>query len=242
MWRPGLSGAVVLMGMLLLPVAATSASTSERTVSRVPQSEDGPWYAAEHQVSLATAYEHLHLQDLAGDLDASLRESGDDRFGGMWIDHGDTFTLYIARTDETFVAPNVPAELSEHLSYVPAEFTERELESYEEVVAEQLNSEGIVFASSVDVIGNSIDVTVGEVDIVEPAAQAVDSASRGTKTPDVVVAAGDLPKADATFYGGLFLSTCTAGFSVQSTVNSNVGVSTAAHCANAQSRSGVSLP
>lgn len=198
---------------------------------------DAEWYSAHYGVSVAEANRRLDLGDLAGELDARLSSSERATFAGLWIAHEPEFAV------EVRMLPGHVDAVSQYVrddSLSEVVNVESRQPSLVELVEVQLSLHEILppsvdFSSGVDVRTGTVLTRIDERD--EDAVAAVD-------LPDLVdVEIGTSPEDPAlAIYGGLALSPCTSGYSVDQVGGFQQGVSTAGHCANSVTYQGNDLP
>ncbi len=197
--------------------------------------EDAAVYAATYGVSVDEALRRLQLQAAASELNTRLQASHPETFAGLSIEHQPEFRVVarFTRGGAQVLAGAVadPAlarvAVAEHAAIPLVQLRRRA-----EAVYDRLRGRGIDAAVSVDVRANRPEVHV-------LAASA--SAARGAVGTDAAVVVVDrLPAREVLIYGGLPITTCTLGFSVQN-ASGTPGVSTAGHCNDSQSYSGYAL-
>lgn len=199
---------------------------------------DMDWYATTFRVSVAEAEERFAMMEVARQLQAELRDTEADVFGGLWIDHEPVFAVVVN------VLAGKEAQIQQHIEglglakvtrIATTGFTEEQLHRDQDALSTQVPF-GKDYASG-------IDLKKGQVEIYVATAADVDTFEMADYAASVVVVQASLPTAAAEIYGGQSISNgCTTGFSVQQTNGSIQGVSTAGHCDDVASFSGTILP
>lgn len=202
--------------------------------------EDAASYAAEVGVNPEEAARRLQLQRLAGDLDGALAEEESATFAGLFIEHKPSFRIVVRFTDraaEERLAKRIaggPLELL--VETRPARVALAELEKQQKNLRSEGVKAGIEFESEIDVRSNRMNV------------YALDAEKFRVRLGHAVPFGTRLEKVDRlsveqnTIYGGAPLYDCTAAFGVRHNTTGELGISTAAHCSNAQYFNGIYLP
>jgi hypothetical protein len=218
-------------------VAPAIGETTSSTVSEINDQRDLEWYATAHGVSLLEGEAQLATMDIARELQADLRASQSDAFGGLWISHEPHFQVVVNMLEgqESRALPYIDKlGLADVTQVVAATYTEDELHRDQDAVATKVPLGGS-YATGIDIRLNRVNVYV-------ESEQDVAVYKEAEFAPSVVVVQKDLPTPQVQIYGGLTLSNgCTSGFSVQKINSSTEGVTTAGHCTNAATYAGVAL-
>ena len=209
-------------------------STAERT-----QGTDTQWYADHYGVTLDEAARRLALVSAISELQSNLRRDESGSFAGLWIEHTPEYQVVIRFTDngDKTIGPYTQGgPLSQMVEVRTADLSEATLVESQQNAVRIADDLGIDKDSSVDIRNNQV-----ELNVVNKANLYSNLNSRGLSLPTgvSVVEVDALSNPTADIFGGKALTTCTSGFSV--TDGTNEGVTTAGHCANAQSYNGTSL-
>ncbi len=237
---------VFVPGLLVsLAAAAAAAQVLDDPLSDEALLQDAASYAADHGVGLDEAAFRLGVQlhGGLGELEHRLAEGEPERFAGLWLEHEPEFRVVVRMTDLA-AAPRVRAlagkgVLADLLEVRPAVHSLAGLEAAQAAAHHLAGQLGVTVESQIDVYGNRVELYAVEADLLQASL-----AQRGLRLPEgvAVVAVERLSSPDqVTLLGGRPLSTCTGAFTVRSSAGQH-GLLTAAHCGNAQSFSGVSLP
>jgi len=203
--------------------------------------QDASSYARSQKVSVREAVRRLKLQKVIGQLNASLTEAERGSFAGLWIEHSPKYRVVARFTDdhakERVAAYVAGTELEGLIDVEPATFSWEELEAVQASTHHLVRQLGVRVDSEINVKTNWVQVYS-----VHPEELAVRLKRAGMELPAgaVVQKVKRLILPEADIYGGLPISTCTTGFSVQNGSGTR-GVLTAAHCSNTQSYSGSAL-
>ena len=209
-------------------------STAERT-----QGTDTQWYADHYGVTLDEAARRLALVSAISELQSNLRRDESESFAGLWIEHTPEYQVVIRFTDngDKTIGPYTQGgPLSQMVEVRTADLSEATLVESQQNAVRIADDLGIDKDSSVDIRNNQV-----ELNVVDKANLYSNLNSRGLSLPTgvSVVEVDALSNPTADIFGGKALTTCTSGFSV--TDGTDEGVTTAGHCANAQSYNGTSL-
>ncbi len=231
-----------LLGTVLF-LAISQASLAQGRVLTAEQAlrQDAQSYARSQNVSLKEATWRLKLQPVIGQLNAALANAERGTFAGLWIEHSPY--RIVARFTE-------PAAMERVAGYLQGTGLERfvDLEQAPLSLAQLQSSQASVhrLARELDTqVESEINLQANWVQVytLDPAALSarMNQFDRGLPAGVMVFPVERLSSPEVNIYGGLAISTCTTGFSVQNGSGTR-GVSTAAHCSNTQSYSGTSLP
>jgi antitoxin component of RelBE/YafQ-DinJ toxin-antitoxin module len=202
---------------------------------------DAKAYASVMGVDTDEAIRRLQLQGDIGELNRELTEEEGETFAGLWIQHQPEYRVIVmfTRDSETilqsYVRDRALAGLVEaHTTHT----TLKELETARSQAVQTVSNLGIRVSSAINIPNNRAELYV-----LDPAQLTESLRKTNTRLPDNVdvVKFTELSRDVADIFGGKALTTCTSGFSVRNSSGTK-GVTTAGHCNNSQSYSGVSLP
>lgn len=232
----------ILVGTLALLFAAGVTFAQDHVLTNEEAlRQDASSYARSQGVSMEEAIRRLQLQEVIGRLNATLSQAERGSFAGLWIEHSPEYRVVVRFTDEHAaerVAGYVDGTDLEGLVDVkPATFSLEDLEAVQASARHLGRQVGVGVDSDINVKVNWVEVYA-----VNPGELATRLAKVGVEFPAgaVVQRVRRLAQPEANIYGGLPISTCTSGFSVQNGSGTR-GISTAAHCSNSQSYSGTAL-
>ncbi|HYW13457.1 MAG TPA: S1 family peptidase [Longimicrobium sp.] len=213
--------------------AAPSEARAESVVDGIQQ--DAAAYASQFGVSPQEGARRLQLQDAVAALNARLTEEQAGTFAGLSIEHTPEFRVVarFTRKGQETIQPYLSPALAQVVQVEPARFTLQQLEHRLQVSYDRVRKAGIPAAGGVDVRANRAEVHVQ---------RGRSAAARGlvTEGDASVVEVEHLPQEEISMYGGLSISGCTSGFTVRNSAGTR-GISTAGHCGNSQTLSGVAL-
>lgn len=213
--------------------APDGAARAEAVVDGIQQ--DAAVYATQFGVSPQEAGRQLRLQEAVDALNARLTREEAATFAGLTIERAPEFHVVarFTRKGEETIQPYLTAELAEVVRVEPARFTLQQLERRLEASYNRVRGAGIPSAGGVDLRANRAEVHVlrGRA----AAARAVLAAGEAA-----VVEVDHLPQEEINMYGGLSITGCTSGFTVRNSAGTR-GISTAGHCGNSQTLSGIAL-
>ena len=227
---------VVLISLIAFPVLAQTTSPAQALL------EDATAYAQQTGVSVDEATRRIAIERAAGALDAVLNSEESATFAGLWIQDKPSYRVIVRFTDaaaEGRLRARVAGGPLEGLVDVrSARFSLAELEAKQKETRKHTERARVQQNSDINVFENKV-----EVQTLDPDKLKAKLASINAKLPDGVELkrVPRLAKTETAIYGGVSLSTCTAGFTVRSG-SGELGVSTAAHCGSTQYYQGVSLP
>lgn len=238
-----------LRGMLLVgaPVVATLVSALGATAQEAPDPAeqatilpDIAWYASAFGVSYEEAEARDATIELARTLQDELRASGDEAFGGVWIDHEPDFRVVVNAVSgrEGQVEDEISKlGLDAVADVVSVKFTEGELYDQQQAMTNKLPMK-VSYATGIDIRSGRVMLYVFSGEDKTSLEQA-----RLGSAVDVVERSAPMTPAQ-TVYGGLPISNgCTSGFSIQSISSPSIeGITTAGHCGNTVSWNGTNLP
>ena len=197
-------------------------------------------YSAHLGVTLEEAQRRLALQTLAGDLDAELTDHEGQTFGGLWIEHTPEFRVVVQLTQdaqETVARHNNSDELAEVLDIRTVDVSLADLREAQSEATGAISSKAIPIESGIDIKGSKVKVYVAERDRLDNEIK-----GGGVTLPEKVdlVTVASMGQLEADIHGGLALSDCTSGFSVEAS-DGTKGITTAGHCVNDQAYDGTDL-
>ncbi|MEM9597097.1 MAG: PKD domain-containing protein [Acidobacteriota bacterium] len=236
---------------IALTLALTASSVMAQSLSRDETSpallEDAASYSELFGVSQEEAVARLHLQRLAGDLDARLAKEAADTYAGLWIDNGETFSVVVRTTapagrDLTMdlLDDKNALALAPFIEVQTAQWTLAELEDARVAAHHMVRELGFEVDSDIDIKTNRVEIYT-----VEPQGVGRSLGGSGLQLPMAVEVVGVDALASTeqlVLEGGQALTTCTGGFTVRRNSTGEVGISTAAHCGNTQRAFGTVLP
>jgi hypothetical protein len=176
----------------------------------------------------------IALEAVASELQAKARQLLGANFAGFWIEHTPSFGFVVAGVGDHAAEVRgwvAGTELEALTSYVEADRSETDLLELADSVASEIK---VPFDQSIDVRRNEVVVIMA----AENASRLAEPHRAGVRTEYV----DELSKPAAQIYGGVYLSSCTAGFSVYHPGSNKYGILTAGHCPNTQSYQGTTLP
>lgn len=208
---------------------------------RDPLIFDAELYAELHKVTIDEALLRLELQNIIGDMDAEITQKEADTFAGLWIEHMPEFKVVVLFTQKgnDTIKKYLPEELVEITEVRTAEKTLVELQGIQKEISSSLSDQGIPADLYTDIYKNCVMVYITDSDY----ARYNECLAEGKIiAPEKVIIefVEELAQPTTAIYGGLTLSTCTSGFSVEDALG-NKGVTTAGHCNNSQSWNGYQL-
>jgi hypothetical protein len=227
---------VVLLSLLTFPVLAQTTSPAQALL------EDATEYAQQTGVSVDEATRRIAIERAAGELDSVLATEESATFAGLWIQDKPSYRVIVRFTDaaaEGRLQARIAGGPLEGLVDVrPARFSLAQLEAKQKETRRNTERAKVQQNSDINVFENKV-----EVHTLDPDKLKAKLASVNAKIPDGVELkrVPRLATAEVAIYGGVGLSTCTAGYNVRSG-SGELGISTAAHCGNTQYYQGVQLP
>jgi len=228
---------------LLLYDAQVYASNNNVSID---EAFDAQVYASNNNVSVDEALRRFQLQDIARNLQAELRTNEVETFAGLWIEHAPEFKFVVqfTRDNEEIIKPYLEKypELTNIIEVRTANVSLANLQRDQANASSVASALGIPANSDINVYNNNVELYVVKADRgrFDNALQ-----RREIQLPDNVrvITVEALVEDVANIYGGLALSTCTSGFSVQKGWWPFItkGITTAGHCPNTLSYNGSSL-
>lgn len=236
---------IVTLAILSAPTYPSFAQTTERAnlAAQVDNAliMDAKAYVSVMGVDMDEAIRRLQLQDGIGELNRELTEKEGETFAGLWIQHQPEYRVIVmfTRDGETTLQPYTQnGPLAGFVEVHTARTTLKELEVARSQAVQVVSNLGISIRSAVNIPNNRAELYT-----LDPEKLTADLQKANTRLPDNVdvVKFTELSREVADIFGGKALTTCTSGFSVKNSSGTK-GVTTAGHCNNSQSYSGVSLP
>lgn len=244
--RPRFASSMLVAGMIamVMAVSAPGVTTAGEQLPEPTETDslgDVDSYAQELGKNPAQAEGRLGLQAAAGDLDANLTSKAGDVFAGLWIEHEPHFHVIVLLTDPSrdISAYVGSTGLTGLVEVRGAAYSLKDLEADAAAILQSAGPGTRPFDLNIDVFGNEI--------IIETTSQSAFDAfldDRDVELPETarIEVVGKLAEPSANIFGGMGLSSCTSGFSIEKNSTGTQGIVTAAHCADSQSYSGTSLP
>lgn len=238
-------GVIVTLAILSAPAYASFAQTIEGATQTVQMDDaltmDAKAYASAMGVDIDEAIRRLQLQDDIGELNLELTEKEGETFAGLWIQHQPEYRVIamFTRDGETTLQSYVQnGSLAGLVEAHTALTTLKELEVAQSQAVQAVSNLGIRISSAVNIPNNRAELYA-----LDPAQLTAGLQKANIRLPDNVdvVKFIELSRDVADIFGGKALTTCTSGFSVKNSSGTK-GVTTAGHCNNSQSYSGVNLP
>lgn len=236
---------IVTLAILSAPTYPSFAQTTEgaNLAAQVDNAliMDAKAYASVMGVDMDEAIRRLQLQDDIGELNRELTEKEGETFAGLWIQHQPDYRVVVmfTRDGETTLQPYTQnGSLAGLVEVHTARATLKELEVAQSQAVQVVSNLGIRISSAVNIPNNRAELYA-----LDPAQVTAGLRKANAQLPDNVdvVKFTELSRDVADIFGGKALTTCTSGFSVKNSSGTK-GVTTAGHCNNSQSYSGVSLP
>ena len=127
---------------------------------------DAETYAKNYGISLDDALRQFHLQDVAGELQATLREKEADTFAAIWLEHTPEFKIVVLFTHdaEQKIKPYLTDELVGVVEARDVEASRAMLEDVDGEIKSILLNLGIQVESELNVYENRITIFVNEAD------------------------------------------------------------------------------
>jgi hypothetical protein len=237
---------IIVIAVICMPTAILGAETGDSVSSNEINKEDSLFcaeiYAKQHGVTVDEAFRRFRLQDVAGELSAELSSKEADTLAGIWIEHTPKFKVVVlfTRNAEEKIKPyrQKYVELANIVEVRKAVMSLVELQNVQDEVSSSAWNLGIPVGSEINVYENRVKVYVVNRVQFDSAVSEGRLALPGCVD---VITVESLVYLEDEIFGGLSLSTCTSGFAVKNSSGTK-GITTAAHCDNNQSYSGVSLP
>lgn len=188
----------------------------------------------------------LRLQKLAESVGEDL--SAEPSVTGFWVTRTPDWHLAIgvrSGANRTTLQSLLPSTLADNVVFVEQTYSEEELAKIAAQLRSSIGNTVADFAVSVNVPDQKVELIVANAGDAETGTQAWKHSKYSGKAADNVVVpvvdAGLIPKPAANIYAGLGATGCTSGFTVYHAQLGVRGVTTAAHCGNSQTVSGVGL-
>lgn len=217
-----------------------SADASAQTAEFVTEdglAKDAQVYANNMGISIDEAIHRFKLQDLAGELETDLSANYPETFAGLWLEHKPKFHIVASFTRHgqasaaPYIASNSALEGMVEVRSAAKSLATLQKEQIQAMTA--IRRAGIPADLEINVRENRVELKVAERNNFDMAVSRGDvRLPPGVKVitvPGLVV-----PESHGVIIqGGVSLDRCTAGFSVKNP-SGVTGLTTAAHCNNAQ--------
>ena len=196
-------------------------------------------YAGDFGVSLDEAKFRFAILEDARTLQAKLRESQSEGYGGLWVNHEpfEVVVNFVAGGRSQIQVEIDAVGLSGVTRMFETRFTEKQLREDQAAIARIVPQELRH--------GPGIDLRSGHVEVFAYTDEEYEALAATGLPPSVEIVMEPGPPAPALspIYGGLSLSNgCTAGFSVEVIGDTLEGISTAGHCNDYTEYQGTHLP
>ena len=232
---------------LIISVALWTVSCDQRDdPSPEEQMFEAVNYAKELGVDNEQAAERFETQQEAGDLERSLAEQEKDTFAGLWIEHKPQFRVVVQfteqeRAEEEKIKSYLPQEeelLAKSVDIRTAKFSLQQLVGAQQTALGATRNLKVPLDSGINIQENRVEIYV-----LDRAAfmSTLQGARVQLPQPVEVVQVKELSVPEVDIYGGVPLTTCTAGWPVRN-AQGVLGITTAAHCGNTQRYKNVLLP
>lgn len=226
---------VLILLMAVSPPELRAQSMDMSTDVRLDENDallyDAEIYAKNQGVSVEEALYRFHIQDVAVELEAKLRENEFQTFAGLWLEHVPEFKVVVLFTQdgEESITPYLTEELADIVSVQSANTSLAELQEIQKEAVASLRDLEIPVESEINVYENNVKIFIAEADKLR-----LDDALQVKLLvfPDQikVITVPELGRTESNIYGGLNIA-CTTGFSVEHSQGTR-GVATAAHCSD----------
>ncbi|MFC1878552.1 S1 family peptidase [Chloroflexota bacterium] len=231
---------VFLTIFITTSVLAATKATPTSIINENPLAMDAKAYADELDVPLDRAIQRLMLQDLVGELDAELAGKEYETYAGLWIQHTPEFRIIVQFTqgDLETIRPYIEhEELVDIIEVRKANVPLVNLKVTQDTILYKTRDLSIPVESGINVFENHVELYVKEPSQLDAALQ-----KSGIQLPSnvLVVRVDELSTNETQIFAGLELRTCTSGYSVIHSSGTE-GITTAAHCDNSQTFSGIAL-
>lgn len=236
---------MVALLMVFYPLTSThqaSAMPQNSLDMRSAYMDDAEIYAANMGISIEEARYHLHMQDVAGNLEAKLTRNEAETFAGLWIEHSPKFQIVVlfTRNPEQKIRPYITKNIASLLNVRTANVSLENLRRTQKQANITMRDLKIPVESEINIYENNVEFFVAESN-----APKMESALQSDMLPFSehvkINFIQKLGNTEAVIYGGLPLSACNTGFAVQNSTLDVRGITTAGHCSNSLKYSGKSL-
>jgi hypothetical protein len=247
--RQVLSPAVAVLAIL----ASTAAGAQpEEAAADDPLVQDARQYAATYDIGLDEAVRRLRLQSAIGILASELAARERATFGGIWIQHEPSFLVIAQFTQkggqnlESYLRSEAMEELAPMVERRTVRLPLRRLEAIQAAASRAARRAGLKADSQINVADNRVELLTtspGEAIAAIAAESKTSGEAAALDLPaNVRVIEIDHPSRPFEYvYGGVAITDCTAGFTVQDG-NGTLGISTAGHCPDVQAFNLRALP
>lgn len=228
----------VALAVLLLLSAMLGSPVHAAPSEHAREEADVAAYADHFGVSKAEAIRRIDETDRIAELEAMLEAEYPEIFAGLWIAHDPTYRVVVAVVDGPPGLADYAARpfgIASPIEQRDATYTMPHLVA----IADDLRAarKTVDYSVKVDVRENRVVVRTLAAEAY--AERHADVANRGAPAVSIV----EVPRLGGpAIYGGLHGTLCTFGFTVRRIGTSIDGITTAAHCQDAQSYSGTTLP
>lgn len=229
----------VLLSLVVLPVSIFSAAAgaAHPSTDATNASRELLAFADELHVSSADLHSHMLCQDALADALPPLESAPGVQ--GVWMRGPTSPCEFVIAVASPSIIPSVlrlvPDELRPRASFIERTVSEAQLRSTASSIRDELVAIGEPHHVHVDLVEGHLDVHIASSSLPKQLRSSTGTVPVRTYAESPMVT---LPA----FHGGQAMSSCTSGFTVMTTsAPTTRGVSTAGHCANAQSIGGTSL-
>lgn len=229
---------VVFAACFAAPVAPTHAQTGPDGGVLLTEDEayrrDAEAYVQAYGGTIEAAVQHLKLQSPIAELGEKLEVEMPDTFAGLWIEHKPKLQVVVQLTkgDKKAVQAYLQnGALSDIVTVKNAPISHKKLHTTLRDFAQTLKDLGVPAEGAINVQKNRGEVYVTNREQLDAA---LAKAGKQLPTNVEVITIDKLSQPAANWYGGISLSACTAGFTVQLYASGTRYSSTAGHCDNSQ--------
>ena len=234
--------AALVLSWTSISLGAAARPVGGREIQRDPvaDSQDAIEYARAFGVGAIEAEERLGRRDQVEALQIAL--SAESRFAGLYVEHVPEWRVVVLVAGE--LTRSVDAYADEAgLAGVQVESVKYSLRELETIAVSTRDlSLGVPVDRNVDVKGNRVEVRVAEgSDLARDISGSAADLPALPPGAEFYVVPG-LSHAAVNIYAGLNIGGCTSGFTIRHPSTGLNGITTAGHCANSATYSGVNLP
>lgn len=162
---------LIFLCFMITACASQVTSPPPQEVQTHPNQEaypnpDAETYAKNYGISLDEALRRFHLQNVAGELQVTLREKEADTFAAIWLEHTPEFKIVVlfTRDAEQKIKPYLTDELVDVVEARDVESSRAMLEDVDGEIKSMLLNLGIRVESELNVYENRITIFVNEAD------------------------------------------------------------------------------
>lgn len=227
-----------ILTLLTIAIFAMSLFAAEPNDALI---EDATAYAAQYGVSVDEGIRRLELQRRVSDLEGVLTTEEVASFAGLWIQHEPQYRVIVRFTNRAAEArlkarvANSP--LADHIETRGARWSLADLEKRQQTLHGHARNVNVRLESDINVVDNTLEIYT----VDAPRLNARLAAAGGRLLEGAAVKQVRRLSGTEELLGGNAVNGCTAGFGVRAP-SGELGISTAGHCANAQSFQGIALP